>query len=168
MTTTAQEPTPGNHSASHSTVEVTRRVLVAGAGSAVTLTALVACGGGGTTPLPSGASSGPSGTTTHGGPAPAPGALAKVADIPVGGAVSATDAAGKPVIVAQPSAGTVVAFSAICTHMGCTVAPAGGILRCPCHGSTYDLTTGDNTGGPAPSPLPEIAVTVQHGEVVEG
>lgn len=160
MTNTPQAPTRR----AEPLPEVTRRrVLVAGAGSALGLTALAACGGGGSTP-----SSSPATTPTQAGPAPAPGVLAKVADIPVGGAVSATDASGKPLIVAQPNAGTVVAFSAICTHMGCTVAPSDGILRCPCHGSTYDLATGDNTGGPAPSPLTEIAVSVQHGDVIEG
>ena len=85
----------------------------------------------------------------------------------LGGAVSATGPGGKPVIVAQPTAGKVVAFSAICTHMGCTVAPKGDILQCPCHLSTYDQATGDNTGGPAPRPLAKIAVTVKNGKVVE-
>lgn len=94
-------------------------------------------------------------------------ALAELADVPVGGAVSATDQDGKPVIVAQPEAGQVIAFSAICTHKGCTVAPEDGILKCPCHGSTYDQATGDNTGGPAPEPLPEIAVSVKDGSVVQ-
>jgi cytochrome b6-f complex iron-sulfur subunit len=62
-----------------------------------------------------------------------------------------------------------VAFTAICTHMGCTVAPAGGLhLKCPCHGSTYDAATGKNTGGPAPKPLAEIPVTVQGGSIVSG
>ena len=93
--------------------------------------------------------------------------LAKVSDVPVGGAISAQDSSGKPIIVAQPTAGDVVAFSAICTHKGCTVAPQGKILQCPCHGSTYDLATGDNTGGPAPSPLAKVAVEVKQGEVVE-
>ena len=88
--------------------------------------------------------------------------------MPVGGAVSATSSDGKPVIVARPAAGTVVAFSAICTHQGCTVAPQGKILQCPCHGSTYDLATGKNTGGPAPSPLSRISVKVEAGQVVEG
>jgi Rieske Fe-S protein len=72
------------------------------------------------------------------------------------------------VIVAQPTEGSVVAFSAVCTHKGCTVAPDGDLLRCPCHGSTYDLLTGDNTGGPAPRPLAEIAVTVSGGVVTQG
>jgi len=139
-----------------------RKVLVAGAGTALGVTALAACGGGGSTGSSSTPTSGSNGGSGGGGQV-----LAKVADVPVGGAVSATDANGKPVIVSQPTAGDVVAFSAICTHMGCTVAPQGSQLVCPCHGSTYDLATGDNTGGPAPSPLPKVSVKVTKGEVVE-
>ncbi len=130
-----------------------RRILVAGAGTALGASVLAGCGGS-QSAAPKARSSGSR-------------TLAKVADVPVGGAVSATGPDGKPVIVAQPTAGKVVAFSAICTHMGCTVAPQGDILQCPCHLSTYDLATGDNTGGPAPRPLAKIAVSVTNGKVVE-
>jgi Rieske Fe-S protein len=51
--------------------------------------------------------------------------------------------------------------------MGCTVAPKGGEFDCPCHGSTYNAKTGAVLGGPAPSPLPKIAVTVVAGKVTE-
>jgi Rieske Fe-S protein len=142
-----------------------RKVLVAGAGAAVAASALAACGGGGDTSSADPASG--STTAKAGGDGGASGALAKVSDIPVGGAVSAETSDGKPVIVSQPSKGEIVAFSAICTHQGCTVAPAASILRCPCHGSTYDLATGANTGGPAPKPLAEVAVKVKGGDVVE-
>jgi cytochrome b6-f complex iron-sulfur subunit len=138
-----------------------RKVLVAGAGTALGASVLAACGGGG-----GGSSSAPTASGSSGGGGGD--VLAKVSDVPVGGAISAQDANGKPIIVSQPTQGDVVAFSAICTHMGCTVAPAGNQLQCPCHGSTYDLATGENTGGPAPSPLPKVQVTVHKGEVVEG
>jgi cytochrome b6-f complex iron-sulfur subunit len=141
---------------------LSRRQLLAGAGTGAALLAAAACSGGSSDP------SAPGGGTPGSGSAGGGGSLAAVADVPVGGAVSAQDAGGKPVIVAQPSKGQVVAFSAICTHMGCTVAPAGNELVCPCHGSTYDLATGDNTSGPAPSPLPKIPVKVKGGKVVEG
>jgi Rieske Fe-S protein len=150
-----------------------RAVLAAGAGAAVSVTALAACGSGGTAAAPDPAGGAPSasgGSGGSGGGGKAGGAsagLAKVADIPVGGAVSAETADGQPVIVSQPSAGQIVAFSAICTHQGCTVAPAGSMIRCPCHGSTYDLATGANTGGPAPKPLAAVPVKVKRGEVVE-
>jgi Rieske Fe-S protein len=135
---------------------VTRRAVLAAAPGMAGLGVLAACGGNqsGTEPA---ASASPKGGRV----------LAEVADIPVGGAVSASDPSGKPLIVSRPSAGKVVAFSAVCSHMGCTVAPEGKILKCPCHGSTYDPATGKNTGGPAPRPLTPVAVVVREGEVVE-
>ncbi len=146
---------------------LSRRHLLAGAGAGAAALAVAACSsegdGGGTAAKPRSGSPGASGS----GGAGASGSLTSVADVPVGGAVSAEDSSGKPVIVSQPTKGDLVAFSAICTHMGCTVAPQGDQLVCPCHGSTYDLATGDNTGGPAPKPLAKIPVTVKGGEVVE-
>jgi Rieske Fe-S protein len=82
----------------------------------------------------------------------------------VGGAVSAT-VGGKPVLISQPKAGTVKAFSAICTHMGCTVAPKGEELDCPCHGSRFNIETGAVLNGPASAPLAKIPVTVSDGKV---
>ena len=119
---------------------------------------LAACGGSDTptpseAPLPSDGAAG--------------GALAQVSDIPVGGAISAKDADGQPIILVQPEAGTVVALSAICTHQGCTVAPDGDELTCPCHGSVFDLT-GANVSGPAPSPLATVDVHVSDGAVLAG
>lgn len=148
---------------------VTRRtVLVNVAGATLGAGVLASCAEdepGRATGAP--AASSPAGQGGPGAASPGGHTLVALADVPVGGAVSATDQDGGPVIVAQPEAGTVVAFSAICTHKGCTVAPEDGILKCPCHGSTYDQATGDNTGGPAPEPLPEIAVSVKDGSVVQ-
>jgi cytochrome b6-f complex iron-sulfur subunit len=90
--------------------------------------------------------------------------VAKLSDVPVGGSSSAS-LNGKPIILAQPSAGKVVGFSAICTHQACTVNSGGATLHCPCHGSTYDAFTGQNAGGPAPRPLTAITVTVFNGAV---
>ncbi|MEK8224900.1 Rieske (2Fe-2S) protein [Oerskovia sp. M15] len=53
----------------------------------------------------------------------------------------------------------------MCTHQGCIVAPGDGELACPCHGSRFDLTSGDVLAGPAPSPLPRVSVTVSDGAV---
>jgi Rieske Fe-S protein len=50
--------------------------------------------------------------------------------------------------------------------MGCTVKPEGNKLNCPCHGSQYDALTGKVLRGPAPDPLPKIAVTVSNGNVI--
>ena len=69
------------------------------------------------------------------------------------------------VIVAQ-DAGGLFAFSAQCTHLGCSVgAPsANGTSVCPCHGSEFD-GNGNVVVGPATAPLPHYAVTVCEGNV---
>jgi cytochrome b6-f complex iron-sulfur subunit len=94
--------------------------------------------------------------------------LAKLSDIKVGEAVSAKGADGKPIIIARPTATTVAAFTAICTHQGCTVAPAGKELDCPCHGSVYNATTGAVINGPAQRPLSAVKVTLSGDDVVAG
>ncbi|MCU1433146.1 MAG: Rieske (2Fe-2S) iron-sulfur domain protein [Actinotalea sp.] len=134
-----------------------RRHFLAGA-AAVGVGVLAACSPRGTEQDDAADPAGASGTA---------GGLVALADVPVGGAVSATTAAGDDIIVAQPQEGTVVAFSAICTHMGCTVAPDGAELVCPCHGSVYEAATGANVSGPAPEPLPSVSVEVRDGQVVE-
>jgi cytochrome b6-f complex iron-sulfur subunit len=100
-------------------------------------------------------------------PAPPAGALAKLSAIPVGGSIAATHA-GKPITLARQSSGTVAGFTAICTHMGCTVNAGGPELHCPCHGSIFNAFTGQVIDGPASRPLPSIAVHVADGYVVSG
>ena len=102
-----------------------------------------------------------------GGSSGEPGVLAQLTDIPVGGAVSARSSGGDPVVLAQPEAGRVVAFSAICTHQGCTVQPDGAEFVCPCHGSAFDAATGENLDGPATRPLDSFAVRIEGSQVVE-
>jgi len=91
--------------------------------------------------------------------------VADLSDIPVGGTLAAT-VDGKPVLLAQPTEGKVVCFSAICTHQGCTVGAAATDFECPCHGSTYAAATGAVTNGPAVRALAKIAVKVSDGSVV--
>lgn len=99
-------------------------------------------------------------TTSPSGPS----ALIALAKVPVGGSAAA-EQDGAPVVIAQQTAGTVAAFSAICTHQGCTVKPAGAEYHCPCHGSKYNAFTGAVIQGPAPRPLHPIPVTVVGGTV---
>lgn len=93
--------------------------------------------------------------------------VAQLSKIPVGGSISST-LNGDPILVSQPVAGTVVAFSAICTHQGCVVLPEKSEFDCPCHGSRFDAATGKVLGGPAQSPLPEITVTLDGDAVRAG
>lgn len=78
----------------------------------------------------------------------------------MGGALSATGPDGAEILITRPTDGEIYAFSAICTHQGCIVEPGDGELACPCHRSSFDLSTGQVRSGPAPQPLPPVAVTV--------
>jgi cytochrome b6-f complex iron-sulfur subunit len=97
----------------------------------------------------------------------APGSLAPLSQVPVGGSVVVQAPSGK-IAVARPTAGSVVAFSAICTHQGCTVMAAGKRLECPCHGSIFDAFTGAVVQGPAQRPLGKVDVSVSGQDVVAG
>jgi Rieske Fe-S protein len=136
---------------------LTRRTLftIGGAGAGALVLAACTPGGGDA----SGGSGDSGGSGNSGGGGGGGSAEVSLASIPVGGAVSAT-LAGKPIVVSQPSAGQVVAFSAVCTHQGCTVAPQGKEFDCPCHGSKFDATTGDVLNGPARDPLPKLTAKV--------
>lgn len=39
---------------------------------------------------------------------------------------------------------------------------------CPCHGSKFDVTTGEAIHGPATVPLPEVPVTARGGKLIAG
>jgi Rieske Fe-S protein len=157
------------------TVRPTRRtLLLAGvtAAGAAGAAALAGCSGGSgsggavqdsTTP---GAGAGSTGSGTSSGTSSGTGTpLAKVSDVPVGNAISAK-LGDQPILISQPQAGTIVAFTAICTHMGCTVRPAGKEFHCPCHGSVYNAATGEVIHGPAPRSLAKIPTKVVDGEVM--
>jgi cytochrome b6-f complex iron-sulfur subunit len=151
------------------TAPASRRTFLAGTLAVTGAGVLTACGPG-TAGTP--ASSPGSGRSPAAGQTPSPtagegAALVALSDVPVGGAVSATTSAGEPVVVGQPEAGTAVCFSAVCTHMGCTVEPEGAELVCPCHGSVFRAATGENVSGPAPRPLDVVPVEVRDGQVVE-
>jgi Rieske Fe-S protein len=64
-------------------------------------------------------------------------------------------------VVTQPTAGSFKAFDSTCTHQGCPVTSiVGQQIVCPCHGSAFDVATGDVVNGPATSPLAPKKVTV--------
>ena len=150
--------------------ELDRRGLLKAACLGCAALGLAACGGSSSPePAADGASTEPS--TGDGATSPSaaagPAVIVKLADIPVGSSISARAPSGPKILLARPTATSVVAFSSVCTHQQCTVEPDGKQFACPCHGSTYDAFTGKNTGGPAPSPLKPFAVKISGADVVE-
>ena len=145
-----------------------RTVLGVGAAGVfgVGVLALTGCASGGRgSSATASAGSAARGSSSAGGGAAVP--LVKLSDVPVGGSVAArAKVHGLPAVVSRKTAGSVTAFSAICTHMGCTVNAGGPQLHCPCHGSVYDAFTGSVVHGPAPAALTAIPVKVVDGEVV--
>ena len=78
------------------------------------------------------------------------------------------------VIVAQPTEGEFVAFTAVCTHQGgkITTVDDEGVMTCSLHGSQFSIEGGENLRGPNGDPagstadLPEVEVTVEGDQVV--
>lgn len=94
----------------------------------------------------------------------AAGAVASTSDVPVGGGVIVASPA---VVITQPAAGEFKAFSAICTHQGCTVGSVeNNEIICPCHGSKFSGTDGSVIAGPATAPLAAAAITVEGSSIV--
>ena len=77
------------------------------------------------------------------------------------------------IVITQPTAGDFRAFSAICTHQGCTVSSiSDGTINCACHGSRFSIEDGsvvEAAAGVSPDqqdPLPEAGITV-NGDSIE-
>jgi Rieske Fe-S protein len=81
-------------------------------------------------------------------------AAAVVAGLPESFTAPLTALPDAPVVVGRDPAG-LYAVSAVCTHLGCTVAINTDGLVCPCHASRFS-GTGQNLAGPAARPLPHL------------
>jgi len=73
----------------------------------------------------------------------------------------------KPGILVRTPEGDYRAFSAVCSHLQCTVQyrPDFKHVWCACHNGHFDLT-GRNIAGPPPRPLEEYRVEVRGDEIV--
>ena len=94
-----------------------------------------------------------------------PPSLALTSDVPVGGGKILAD---KKIVITQPRAGSFEAFTAVCTHQGCTVSSvSGGTVNCPCHGSKFSIANGSVVTGPAASALAPVSIKVQGTSIVQ-
>lgn len=95
-------------------------------------------------------------------------AVARVDELPVGGAKTFTYPAGStPRLLVRTGERAFVAYDQQCTHLLCPVVPAveSGRLHCPCHNGWFDLHTGQPLAGPPRRPLPRVTLEVR-GDVV--
>lgn len=56
-----------------------------------------------------------------------------------------------------------------CTHAECSLSTGfmdGSAVYCPCHGSQFDVTTGEVLSPPAPSPEPTYNVKIEGNDVL--
>ena len=63
------------------------------------------------------------------------------------------------------------AFDDRCTHQGCSLSTGtldGATVTCPCHGSEFDVRSGDVLEGPADDPVGSWVVEVQGDDLLVG
>ena len=93
----------------------------------------------------------------------------KLASLKVGKTFKFEATNGAPAVLFRTKTG-VFAYSAICTHQGCTVSysSASKTLKCPCHGAEFDpYKSATVVTGPAQSPLAKVKVSVKGAWVIQ-
>lgn len=101
--------------------------------------------------------------------AAAPKKIVKLSKFPVGSSQKFVAANGAPAYLFRTKAG-VFAYSAICTHQGCTVEylKAGKKLVCPCHLGSFDpFKSGRVVSGEPERPLDKISVSIKSDWIVQ-
>jgi len=94
----------------------------------------------------------------------APSAEVAATQVPVGSAVIVDK-----IIIAQPTEGQFVAYSTTCPHQGNPITQVdGSTVKCPSHGSVFDIATGEPVSGPATTGMTTVPVTESAGTVVAG
>jgi cytochrome b6-f complex iron-sulfur subunit len=141
-----------------------RRMIIAALPGLILLPgAVAACSSSASPPAATQASSQPAESS----PSASKGVQVEQSQVPVGTAIIVSGPS--PYVVAQPAPGQFVAFSAVCTHRGVTVAAGNGTtLVCPAHGSQFDAATGAVLKGPAAQPLASVPVTAANGMLTIG
>lgn len=90
--------------------------------------------------------------------------IGQTTEVPEGGG---TVFSHSKLVVTQPEKGEFKAFDAACTHGGCTVQEVDQeLIRCLCHGSEFDYTSGEPVAGPAQDPLETFTVTIDGTDII--
>lgn len=94
----------------------------------------------------------------------APSAEVAATQVPVGSAVIVDN-----VIIAQPTEGQFAAYSTTCPHQGSPITQVdGNTVKCPAHGSVFDIATGDPISGPATTGMSTVPVREEGETVIAG
>jgi Rieske Fe-S protein len=91
---------------------------------------------------------------------------AKISDLPVNSG-KIFKFGSRPGLVVHTQSGDWLAFTAVCTHLNCTVQYKSDTQKiwCACHNGMYDLN-GNVISGPPPKPLEAYETHIRNGEVV--
>lgn len=76
--------------------------------------------------------------------------------------------AGERQIAVANIDGDLHAFDDVCTHQQCSLAEGeldGTVVECPCHGSQFDVTSGEVVNGPATEPVDVFEVREEGGSL---
>lgn len=93
--------------------------------------------------------------------------LGNVTDLPPPGDMKAVKTGDREILLVHLDTG-IFALDNFCSHNGCRLIYGtlhGGQLRCPCHSSVFDVTTGRVINGPATTPLPSYRVILREGGI---
>jgi nitrite reductase/ring-hydroxylating ferredoxin subunit len=95
--------------------------------------------------------------------------VGKVDDVPEG-EMRSFQIGGEDIAVANVD-GTLYAFGDVCTHAHCSLSEGdldGTTVTCACHGSEFDVTSGEVLGGPAVEPVDSYEVSTEGDELKIG
>ncbi|MGO9614139.1 MAG: ubiquinol-cytochrome c reductase iron-sulfur subunit [Dissulfurispiraceae bacterium] len=89
-------------------------------------------------------------------------------EVPIGGFKNIVFNDMPAIVINRPDRG-LIAFSRVCTHLGCLLEYEKDKrqLLCPCHAGTFDLE-GNVVSGPPPMPLPRLPLKVEGENIVLG
>jgi nitrite reductase/ring-hydroxylating ferredoxin subunit len=87
--------------------------------------------------------------------------------VPEAGMLAALEVDGERIALANVD-GVLYAFGDLCPHRQCSLADGAlvdAIVTCPCHGSQFDVRTGERLRGPAVRAIPVFAVRHESDEL---